>query len=316
MNLISTVVTRRTDEAVGIVGLDFREASGAPLPAFTAGSHIDVHVRPYSLCFDPVETDRYSIAVLREPLSRGGSAAVHELLHVGAAVRVSAPKNNFPLAAKRPAILFAGGIGVTPLLSMAWHLARERTPFTLHYCARSKDRAAFQASLASGPLAAGVRFHFGDGEPSQKLQLGQVLAEAGQECHLYVCGPPGFIDHVLDGARAAGWTQERLHVEYFSNAALVPKPAQGDRPFAVRIASTGQTLEIPSGEPVTSILARNGIEVPLACEQGICGTCVTRVLEGEPDHRDMYFTEEERARNDQFTPCCSRARGPLLVLDL
>jgi vanillate O-demethylase ferredoxin subunit len=130
---------------------------------------------------------------------------------------------------------------------------------------------------------------------------------------LYVCGPQGFIDHVLDSARAHGWPAAQLHVEYFGAAAV---DTGADRPFDVQLASSGKVVTIPAGRTVLKVLAEQGVDIPYSCEEGVCGTCLTRVLAGEPDHRDLYLTDEERAANDQFAPCCSRARTPLLVLDL
>jgi vanillate O-demethylase ferredoxin subunit len=309
------VLTRRI-EAEGICSFELARADGAPLPAFSAGAHIDVHlpgglVRQYSLCNDDRETHRYRIAVLRDPASRGGSIAVHEQVQEGDTLTISAPRNHFPLVAAPFSLLLAGGIGITPLLCMAQRLAATGQDFRLHYCTRSLARTAFRDSVAA--FGERARLHLDDGDATQKLDLPAALAAAPAGSRLYVCGPTGFIDFVVNTARAAGWPADHLHLEYFGAA---PQDTAGDRAFEVRIASTGQTYTVPADKTVVAALQDQGVEVLVSCEQGVCGTCLTRVLEGECEHRDMYLTDEEKARHDQFLPCCSRARSPLLVLDL
>ena len=310
-------VGRKAMAALDIVELDLLPAEDRALPAFRAGAHIDVEVRPgmlrqYSLCNDPAETHRYQIAVLREPNSRGGSIAVHEELGEGRLIRIGAPRNRFPLVPAKRSLLFAGGIGVTPLLSMAEQLARDAAAFEMHYCTRSPERTAFAARIAALPRAGQVWIHHDDGPPEQRLHLQHVLPAPHEETHLYVCGPRGFIDWVRDTARAAGWGSAQIHVEHFSGAG----PQADDASFDVRLARTGATLAVPAGRSVAAVLHEHGISLPVSCEQGVCGTCLTRVIAGEPDHRDSYLTDEERCRNDQFLPCCSRSRSACLVLDL
>ena len=313
-------VARRTLEAEGICGLELVAADGMPLPAFAAGSHVDVHlpggiVRQYSLCNDPAETHRYQIAVLRDPGSRGGSAAVHDLVAEGDALRISAPRNHFALAADAPRhLLLAGGIGVTPILCMAERLAQLGASFRMHYSGRSAQRMAFRARIAAAPFADRVQLHFDDGAHAQRLDIAAVLAAAEADTHLYVCGPQGFMDAVLGTARQQGWEEKRLHWEFF--AAADAGPRGGDAAFEVQLASSGRVVSVAADQSVTQALLAAGVEVMVSCEQGVCGTCLTRVLAGEVDHRDAYLTPEEQAANDQFTPCCSRARGARLVLDL
>ena len=318
MDNFEVKVVRKVREAEAIFSFELARADGAPLPPFSAGSHLDVQIpggltRQYSLCNDATEQHRYRIAVLRDPASRGGSVAMHDAVHEGNVVHISAPKNHFPLQHAQRTLLFAGGIGVTPLLCMAQRLAAIGADFTLHYCTRSAERTAFWQEIGASAFADRVRFHFDAGPPEQKLDLEAALGgpEAGKQ--LYVCGPTGFIDYVIDTAKARGWQSEQIHLEYFGAA---PQDTSGDRSFDVRIASTGKTYTIGPEQTVVAALKAHGIEILTSCEQGVCGTCITRVLEGEPDHRDMYFTDEERAKNDQFTPCCSRARSKTLVLDL
>ncbi len=171
---------------------------------------------------------------------------------------------------------------------------------------------------ASG-FADRISFHFDDGPPEQKMNAAAVLAGASPGSHLYVCGPQGFMDAVIGAARAAGWPEARIHREYFSAAAGAAGDGRArvaDRPFDVKIASTGRLIHVPAGETVVAALARRGVHIPTSCSQGLCGTCLTRVIAGEPEHRDKVQSDAERACNDQLTPCCSRSRSPLLVLDL
>jgi vanillate O-demethylase ferredoxin subunit len=318
MNTIQVRVASKTDEADGICGYELVPVGGGALPGFEAGAHVDVHlpgnlVRQYSLCNPPAETHRYQIGVLRDANSRGGSEAMHDQIDVGTVLTISEPKNHFPLVDAKRTLLLAGGIGVTPILAMAETLAAKGAAFEMHYCARSPEKAAFKQRLGESHLRDLVHFHYDTGDAAQKLDMAALLANPQPDTHLYVCGPQGFMDYVLSTAKAQGWPQAQLHVEYFSAAAV---DTSGDQPFDVKLASSGKTFTIPTGKTVIKVLEAAGVEIPYSCEEGVCGTCLTRVLEGVPDHRDMYLTEEEQAANDQFTPCCSRAKSKLLVLDL
>lgn len=318
MENLAVTVVRKTMEAVDIVSFELARVDGKPLPAFSAGSHIDVQVpggftRQYSLCNDPRDQHRYRIAVLRDPASRGGSIGMHDAVNEGDVLHISAPRNHFPLQQARHTLLIAGGIGVTPLLCMAQRMDAAGGDFTLHYCTRSMERCAFREEIAASGFAGRVNFHVDAGEPAQQLDLHTLLAKPDAETHIYVCGPGGFIDHVVGTAKASGWSSGQVHVEYFGAA---PQDTSGDGSFEVKLASTGKIYPIAAGISVTEALKACGIEILTSCEQGVCGTCITRVLDGEPDHRDMYFTDEEHAKNDQFTPCCSRSKSALLVLDL
>ena len=318
MSTIQVRVASKTNEAEDICSYELVPLDGVPLPPFEAGAHIDVHlsgslVRQYSLCNAPGETHRYQIGVLRDIDSRGGSQAMHDHIDTGSTLSISAPKNHFPLVEAKRTLLLAGGIGVTPILAMAETLAAKGAQFEMHYSARSPERAAFKERLGACGFAGQVHIHYDSGDAAQKLDLGKLLAAPDAGTHLYVCGPQGFIDHVLGSAKALGWPQSQLHVEYFSAAAV---DTSGDGAFDVKLASSGKVVTVPAGQTVIKVLAEQGVSVPYSCEEGVCGTCLTRVLEGVPDHRDMYLSEEEQAANDQFMPCCSRAKTPLLVLDL
>jgi len=316
--MIPVKVLRKTQEATDICSYELAPADGSVLPAFSAGSHIDVQVpggltRQYSLCNDATEQHRYRIAVLRDPTSRGGSVAMHDAVKEGDTVMISEPRNHFPLVHAQKTLLFAGGIGVTPLLCMAQRLHAIGGDFSMHYCTRSQDRTAFRDEIGAAPFAGRVQFHYDDGAAEQKLALATLIAKPEPGTHLYVCGPSGFIDWVTKTAAQQGWPSDQVHLEYFGAA---PQDTSGDQPFQVKLASSGAVYDIPADQTVTQALEKHGVEIMVSCEQGVCGTCITRVLEGECDHRDFYFTDEEKAKHDQFTPCCSRAKGKLLVLDL
>jgi vanillate O-demethylase ferredoxin subunit len=316
--MIEVIIRAMRLEAEGVLGLELVAADGASLPPFEAGAHIDLYlpnglIRQYSLCNDPRERHRYRIAVLRDAASRGGSQAVHELLRIGQHLSIGAPRNLFALDEQAPrSLLLAGGIGITPLLSMAWRLHALGADFELHQCVRSAKLAAFAERLAAAPFAAHTHLHRDDGDAAQKLDLPALLAAEPAGSQLYVCGPNGFMEYVLDTARAQGWAEERLHREYFA----APEAESGGGAFTLRIASSGLELQVPEERTALEVLEDAGFDIPVSCGQGICGTCLTRVVDGQPEHRDLFLSEEEKARNDQFTPCCSRSRSACLVVDL
>ena len=311
-------IAAKTVEARDVCALDLVHPDGQVLPAFTAGSHIDVHlpgglIRQYSLCNSPTERDRYRIAVLKAEASRGGSACLHDQVRAGDILSIGAPRNLFALSedAAAPVLLFAGGIGITPILAMAEHLTQTGQTFSLHYCARSPNRAAFLQRIKTSPFSGHASTYFDDA--GDRLDTAGILAKAAVGTHLYVCGPTGFMVHVLRTARELGWPVERLHREYFTAA---PIDHASDGAFRIQIAATGQMIDVPADKTALEVLTGHGFDIPMSCEQGICGTCLTKVLDGIPDHRDQFQTDEEQAQNDQFTPCCSRARTPVLVLAL
>lgn len=312
-------VARKATEALDIVTLELVAVDGKALPSFSAGSHVDVQLpggitRQYSLCNDPQETHRYLIGVLRDPATRGGSAAVHDSVKEGDLLQISTPKNHFPLAHEaKQHLLLAGGIGITPILCMAERLAITGSAFEMHYATRAPERTAFRARIAASSFADRVHFHHDNGDAAQKLDLKALLSSPQAGTHLYVCGPKGYMDAVLGTARAAGWPESQLHYEFFG--AEVAK-SDSDAGFEIKLASSGRIIMVPKDQTVTQALAAAGVEVMVSCEQGVCGTCLTRVLEGVPDHKDSYLTPQEQAANDQFTPCCSRSKTPQLVLDL
>jgi vanillate O-demethylase ferredoxin subunit len=321
-DLLRVRVARKVQEAEGICSLDLVAEDGTALPAFTAGAHVEVQLpfvraglaRPYSLCNSPAETHRYQIAVLKEPASRGGSRALHDQVHEGMLLDIRPPRNQFALAPQaRQHLLLAGGIGITPLLSMAEALCAAGADFALHCAARSAGRLAFAQRLAAAPYAQRVHVHLDSGPAHQRLDLDALLAAPVPGCHLYVCGPAGFMDAALGTAARAGWAPDQVHLERFGAEPVAPVDGGG---FEVQLASTGRVITVRADQSVLQALSEAGLELPSSCEQGICGTCLTRVVSGVPDHRDQYLLPQEQAANDQFLPCCSRARSPRLVLDL
>jgi vanillate O-demethylase ferredoxin subunit len=317
--LLPVKVLRILDEAAGIRTFELVSNTGDPLPPFEAGAHIDVHIddrlcRQYSLCNHPDERHRYVIGVLREPESRGGSRGMHDAVSEGDVLMISAPRNLFPLQSQgNPTLLFAGGIGITPIVCMAEQLHAERADFRLYYCGRSLSRMAFAERIRASAWAASASIHADDGAATQKLELVATLAKADKASHIYVCGPGGFIEAVLAAAEAAGFPPSQVHREYFTAEIHAQ---DGDMGFDVRLARTGDIDHVERDETVVQALGRHGIVIETSCEQGICGTCLTDVLEGRVDHRDMYLSEQEKEEGKVFLPCCSRSCGGTLVLDL
>jgi vanillate O-demethylase ferredoxin subunit len=315
MSELALLIARREEQGQGVVVLDLVSPDGSALPPFEAGAHVDLQlgpglVRQYSLCGDPADRSRYRLGILREPASRGGSDAVFQRLHPGELVRLSLPRNLFPLTAGAAhSVLLGGGIGITPLLAMAQHLHATAQRFDLHYCVRSRAHAAFLAELEAAPFP--VQLHTDDGPAEQRLQPGRDLPPPERGTHLYLCGPAGFMDWLTAAARERGYPEAQIHREYFKSEI----DSAGDA-FEIVLARSGRLVVVPGGTSIVEALAGIGVRVEVSCEQGVCGTCLTDVLEGVPDHRDSFLTDEERASNQIMTLCCSRAKSPRLTLDL
>ena len=319
---MKTGIRRIEEVAQGIRMFELAPLDGTRLPEYTPGAHIDVHlptglVRQYSLCGGPQQRDAYVIAVQHNAASRGGSRAMHAL-QVGDTLSIDGPRNHFPLANDaRHSVLLAGGIGITPLLSMAERLARTQASFELHYCVRNRERAAFLDRLDAPHLNGRCTLYTDDAPADARIDVARIVRDPLPGSHLYVCGPSGFMDHAFDTAKQAGWTDRHLHREYFSAPAIDTRDnAPTARAFSVRLARSGKLVSVSERETVVQALAAHGVCIETSCEQGVCGTCLTRVLAGDPEHRDLYLTDDERARNDQFLPCCSRSHTDELVLDL
>lgn len=317
--MIDVVVVAKRKEADNIYSYFLSRPEGGDLPGFTAGAHIDVHlppgfVRQYSLCSSPDNLHEYEIAVLKESVSRGGSTLMHDEVGTGTRLKISEPKNHFPLHlyAKRH-LLFAGGIGITPLLAMAEVLSQKNADFQLHYSARTRSAAAFVERIQTSAFANNTQFYFSEDGPARKLQTSDLLSSPDDHTHIYICGPARYMESILSLAKESGWPDTNVHREYFS---VETNSSGEDTAFEIEIKSSGQIIQVEANQSVIDALEAQGIFVPVSCEEGVCGTCLTRVLAGEPDHRDVFMTDEEHAANDQFTPCCSRSLGKRLVLDL
>jgi len=316
-NLIDVVVARAWEETRSVRALELRAADGGELPPFEAGAHVDVYlpnsiIRQYSIWSDPSDRTRYRVAVLKLPDSRGGSVAAHTL-QSGARIKIAPPRNTFALVEHAPeALLIAGGIGITPMIAMASRLATLRQPFTMHYCARRKEDAAFVPQLQALVPKEKLSLHFSDDPHPGRFHARAVLAAAPAGAHIYVCGPGRLIESVLAAGRELGWSEDRLHSELFK-ATPVDTDAQA---FDLHLIRSGRVVHVLAQQTALDVLVAHGVGIPSSCAQGICGTCVTRVLDGVPDHRDRYLTPAEHDSGTVFTPCCSRARTPVLVLDL
>jgi vanillate O-demethylase ferredoxin subunit len=317
---IDVRVASKRREAEDIMSFELVPAGTGRLAPFSAGAHIDVHtpaglIRQYSLCNESAGgVNHYRIAVLRDSSSRGGSKAMHDLVHEGDLICISEPRNRFPLVGTgdRP-LLLAGGIGVTPIWCMAQRLARAKSPFEMHYCTRSRSKTAFYDEIVKSTFGSQVLFHFDDGPSEQRLDLSGLLADPFKGRHVYICGPSGFLDAVRTTTTRQGWPKDHVHFEYFSATVAQVDPLGA---FEVQIAGTGAVYTVPPDKSIVEVLAEHGLQIPVSCEQGICGTCITRVLSGIPDHRDSIFTDQEKEANNQLTPCCSRSLSPRLILDI
>ena len=303
------------DEAKHIKTFELVDPESAELQAFSAGSHIEIELpdnirRHYSLCNDPSETHRYLIAVLQEQESRGGSQSLHYGVKEGDLLEVSMPKNNFSLDQRgMHFILIAGGIGITPLLSMAYKLKTLRKPFELHMCARSHEYVPFKKELEGFGGLAKTHMHISDGDPSRRLDVSSLLKQPLSESLVYCCGPQSLMDAV--GQATSDWGAKKIHFETFT-----PRTLDGsDGPFHIKIASTGQSFHVNSTTTILEALHQNGIRRPFSCEVGLCRTCVTGYQAGDVEHLDQDALSNEE-RKGYLTICVSRCTSDELILDL
>ena len=319
-------LSAETPIAVRIVGrtaltdriIEFRLAplEGTKLRPFTPGSHIRVGVadgetRAYSLIQNaPLEDQvaEYCIAVQLEEESAGGSQYMHARSR-GDVLAIGEPQNDFELVTSAPALLLAGGIGITPMISMATMLAEAGQDFSLHYAGRSAGVMAYRAELEA-QFGAACHIHCDD-DPASALDLAQLMAETDPAQRLYICGPKGMIEAARSSAEAEGITPDRIHVELFSSG----QPESGDSSFEVEIAS-GDVYTVAPGQSIIEALEAEGIDLIYDCQRGDCGICQTDVISGEPDHRDVVLSEAERASGKVMQICVSRAKTARLVLDI
>ena len=314
-NTITVVVKRKWTSADGVIGFELAARHGH-LPTFQPGAHIDIHLpngmtRQYSITNGPGELMSYIIGVKAESAGKGGSKVLVETVREGDLLSISEPRNNFPL--RRDAVrsvLIAGGIGITPLLSMARFLDKSSLPYELHYFTRAGETVAFRSELEA--LHGKVVFHTGLPRTEIGTTIASALGQWSMAQHVYVCGPGPMLETVRATAAAQGWPEEAIHYEYFKNDKVIDNSSS----FDVELARSAMTLHVPSGKTIMEVMREAGLTVPSSCEQGACGTCLTTVMEGEVDHQDVYLNDSEKASNSCMMTCVSRAKSARLVLDI
>jgi len=315
---ISTIAVRISEKrmiAEDIWLFELRPLDGGNLPEFAAGAHLGIRVpngetRKYSLCNDPQERDRYVLAVKKEHGGKGGSISLIEDSKLGDVVKITPPRNDFALREGSASYIFiAGGIGITPIRAMIKHLlATGAKPFKLFYFTRAPEIMAFREEFSAPEFRGKVVIHHDNGNPDKAFDLWPVLEEP-KGAHLYCCGPRGLMEAVRD--MTGHWSSAAVHFEDFGAVKVRP---EDNRPFAVRLAKSGEIFEIPNNKSILEVLREAGRKLPSSCESGTCGTCKTRYLKGEADHRDLALSEPERAKSIMI--CVSRAMSDELVLDL
>lgn len=319
MTLINVQVEKITQEAEGIRSFLLAKKGLLKIPRYTPGAHIDVHcgegiIRQYSLCGDPADRRHLMIAVRQVDPSRGGSALMHRAVQEGDRLEIGAPRNNFPLNETAPhSVLLAAGIGITPIIAMADRLHLLGRSFALHYFARAREHTAFRRRLAQGGYADHVTFHEGLDAAAVGQALDALLAQPVENGQVYICGPGPFMDRA-EAAAQGRWPRNAINQERFAaKPALTGAPT---KPFSVKLARSGVTLDVGADETILEVLEAHEIDAAFSCEQGVCGTCVTDVLGGTPDHRDSFLSDSQRSSGRLMCICVSRAADDHVVLDL
>lgn len=317
-NILEVRVKRITYEADNINSYELVPSAGGDLVPFTAGGHIDLHlpngmIRSYSLVNDQRERHRYVVAVNKDKDSRGGSQFVHDNIRAGDLITVSHPRNNFTLhEAAEHSVLIAGGIGITPLLSMVRRLEQLGRSWELFYAARTRRAAAFldECNALRSNVHLNLHVDVDDERAGRVFDIAGIVDKAPAHAHLYCCGPVPMLEAFE--AATAGRPAENVHVEYFQ-AKEAPALEGG---YEVTLARSKRTIAVEAGKSILDALLDAGIHANYACTEGVCGTCETRVLEGIPDHRDQFLSKEEQATNQTIMICCSGSKSKMLVLDL
>lgn len=310
-------IKKITSLAEGINAYELVDPGGGELPEFDAGAHVDLHlsdglIRQYSLCGDATNRSSYTVGVLKEEAGRGGSAYLHDNFKVGDSIEVSTPRNNFRLVPAKRYIFVAGGIGITPIIPMVREAAAGGADFKLYYCTRSRERTAFHDELYAICEEGRAVIHHDQGDPARGIDFTSMLAEHESGTDLYFCGPGGLMRAI--GEASSHWPPASVHSEHFSAPPPSPKTFNADKPFRIRIADTKAEYEVPSGETIVRVLRKNGFAVDTSCEDGYCGTCMTRYVSGEPDHRDTVLDSD--SRENYVLICCARSKTPVLELDI
>lgn len=303
-------------EAENICSFEFVASGGGRLPPFKAGAHLELHlpgalVRSYSLANAPGDHERYLVAVQRESDGRGGSMWMHDNLRVGQVVPAGIPVNDFELdESAEHSVFIAGGIGITPILSMVARLDALNHSWRLHYASRSPEVTAFRETLAALDRGRGWVTHRFDSDEAERLNIERLTADADPHTHLYCCGPARMIDAFVEAGRAR--PKHTVHYERFA-AAEAPAVEGG---YTVVLHRSNRSVAVEAGKTLLDALLDENVSVPYACSNGICGTCMTRVISGVPDHRDEFLSEEEKKAGNCMLVCCSGSKSPELVLDL
>lgn len=304
-------------EAKDVLSFELADPLRQDLPSFTPGAHVEIHLpngltRHYSLCNDPCETNRYVIGVGLSIQSRGGSKLMHGLMRVDDTIRVSPPRNHFPLVTSAQRYDFiAGGIGITPILSMVKWCQAHQKDWHLHYLARNRLRAAFYEELQElAPER--VSYHFLDEQNGQPSNIDSLVSSLPFSSHIYCCGPVGLMERVQ--ASAVDRPADNVHFEWFNAAPEIPTE-QNDH-FTVVARASGLTLDVPPEKSILQVLEENGVNVPFSCREGLCSSCETRVIAGTPDHRDMVLSQADKASNETILICVSRSNSEILELDI
>nr|WIE91251.1 PDR/VanB family oxidoreductase [Mesorhizobium sp. WSM4875] len=307
-------VRKVRQEALRIKSFEFCLRDGGRLPDYAPGSNLTVTLptgisRTYSLIDAGSRPEAFRIAVLYREPSAGGARYMHEKVRVGDVLKAGAPASTFRISPGADNhLLIAGGIGITPILSMARHLHSRGGRFHLHYCARNRREAAFLDDLRGSGFSDQVTFYFS--EQGERIDLDTLVRGYTPGTAVYCCGPAGLMDAVV--AKCAHWPDGTVHLDSFEPL----RPKEREEAFRVRLAGSGQEFQVRPDQSILNALREHGIRLSSVCEQGVCGSCLTPVIEGVPDHRDRILTDEERASNDLIAVCCSRSSSDLLVLDL
>lgn len=317
--LIPVTIKAIDINGLGNISLQLIAQQGGLLPVYSPGAHIDVFIpdvgpRQYSLCTGNSDGEYYEICVKLAENSTGGSHFIHQHFRVGDNLTISAPRNHFPLPDAGRYLLFAGGIGITPLLTMAEQISYQHIEFELHYYLSAQDQTAFLPRLNTPALAKHVFLHYSEANDSLRDKTPPSLCAADQNTRVIACGPDGFIQRLQAIMQQHHWSAEQLSFERFSNANSSHN--SDGQEFHIQLNSSGQRYLVGPNQTIAEVLLSAKVDIMLSCEQGICGSCITDVIDGIPDHRDSVLTEEEKAENRQITLCCSRSKSPVLVLDL
>lgn len=326
MSTFTVVVDALMAQGKGNLAVRLVREDGEALPSFAAGAHIDVHlpnglIRQYSIDSAPYLHDYYELCIKKEAQSRGGSSYIHQQLRVGDVLTISAPRNIFQLVPAERYVLVAGGIGITPLLSMAAQLEADKKPFSLYYYVRDRKDAAFIRRIQKGFTYGNVSLYCSNEGNSPRKHLPEDLTNAALSFskQLYLCGSNGFMQHLKQAAVAAGWDEKIIHQELFAPVPLDTKEdvSAQNCTFEVKLHSTQQIFMVPADKSIAQVLTESGVDIPLSCEMGICGACLTPVMEGVVDHRDSVQSDAEKEGSHQHIAlCCSRSCSSTLTLNL